>query len=56
MLFLLSLRLTPIACGSRGGGKKIRTSGLFLGLSVAFETDDERESNYRAARPEWKWG
>lgn len=49
MPFLLSLRFTPKACGSRGGGKQTRTFGLFLPafsicLSVAFETDDKRES------------
>lgn len=47
--FLLSLRGTPIACRSRGGGKQTRTFGLFLPassrcLSVASETGDERES------------
>lgn len=56
MLFLLSLTFTPIACRSRGGGKQTRTFGLFLPafshcLSIASETGDKRESNYRAARP-----
>lgn len=57
MLFLLSLRFTPKACGSRGGGKQTRAVGLFrpafsLCLSVASETDDERESDERAAGDE----
>lgn len=60
-LFLLSLRFTPKARRSRGGGKQTLTFGLFLPafsfcLSVAFETDDERESNYRAAKPDCRWG
>lgn len=47
--------------GAEEGGKQTLTFGLFLPalsfcLSIAFETDDERESNYRAAKPDCRCG
>lgn len=57
MLFLFSLRFTPKnPAGAEEGGNRRAPLDFFSSLSyfclsVAFETDDERESTYGAERP-----